>query len=207
MNHEARVVLLRKMTIAVHTETSRLLPGVLPEQGSRAERELRDKIAQWEQKLKLLEFDLKSDTHLRRVKAHAAPRLSPRVSNESFRASRARREAQLAQVEDVLYRPLLVFSEALAELIALFYGPQNEGHAILKALQAGLKQLADNAKAGDDLIGHELAHLQQQTNMVVEASGGQAPPDFANPGVGSPVGVLLVGLGLLAALKARLGKK
>ncbi|MEM7664993.1 MAG: hypothetical protein AAF250_03985 [Pseudomonadota bacterium] len=206
MNHEARKALLGRLTAEVRTETLNYTANPIPEPHTHDRKELERKISSWVQRGDAIRRDLEANLAFREV---SAPRAS--LSNEGYRASRGRQDKQERAVHDAWYAPYAEFSAAIAKLTGKVLGPKDPARAIIKTMEEGLGQIAKSLKSGKSLHSHELTHVQQQgKSLVASIQAAPAPhiPAGANTigGPVSPIGILMVGLSLLTALKTRFGR-
>ncbi|MEM9501278.1 MAG: hypothetical protein AAF941_05475 [Pseudomonadota bacterium] len=206
MNHEARKALLERLTTEVHAATSNCIANGVPEANTHDRNELNRKISNWMQRGEAIRRDLEANLAFRKV---SAPRAS--LAKEGYRASRGRQDKQERAVRDAWYAPYAEFSAAIAKLTGKVLGPKDSARAIIKTMEEGLGQITKSLKSGKSLQSHELSHvLQQGKSAVATIQAAPAPhiPTGANPigGPVSPIGILMVGLSLLAALKTRFGR-
>lgn len=207
MNHEARKIRLGQLTAQVRIETLKYTANPVPKPNSHARNELNGKIDGWMQRGDAIRRDLEDSLSLRRVSAPSAS-----LAKEAFRASRGRQEKQEQAVRDAWSAPYAEFSAAIAELVAKVLGPEDPARTIVEAMGKGLKEIQKSMETGKSLQHHELTHIMQQRESAVatiQAAPAAPLPIGATPvgGVMSPVGILMVGLSVLAALKVRLGKR
>lgn len=206
MKHEARKILLERLTAEVRAETLKYIPNEVPKPNTHERNELNRKISSWMQRGETIRRDVEANLALRQV---SAPRAS--LSKEGYRASRGRQEKQERAVRDAWFAPYAKFSAAIAELSAKVMDPNDPVRSILKAMEEGLDQIVKSHESGKAVQSHELTHvLQQGKSAISTIQAAPAPhiPVGANPAGGpvSPIGILLVGLSLLAALKTKFGR-
>ncbi len=206
MNHEARKVLLGRLTAEVRTETMKYIADAVPKPNTHERNELNRKISSWMQRGETIRRDLEANLAFRKV---SAPNAS--LSKEGYRAIRGRQEKQERAVRDAWYAPYAEFSAAIAKLVGKVLGPRDPARSIVEAMGEGLEQIAKSQQSGKSLLVHELTQVLQQGNSAVatiQAAPAQHIPVGANQvgGPVSPIGILMVGLSLLAALKTRFGR-
>lgn len=206
MNHEARKVLLGRLTAEVQTETMKYIANAVPKPNTHERNELNRRISSWIQRGETIRRDLDTNLAFRKV---SAPKAS--LSKEGYRASRGRQDKQERAVRDAWYAPYAKFSAAIAKLAGKVLGPKDPARSILEGMEEGLGQILKSLESGKSLQSHELTHvLQQGKSAIATIQAAPAPhiPVGANPGAGpvSPIGILIVGLSLLAALKTKFGR-
>lgn len=207
MNHEARKVLLGRLTAEVQAETVKFMANAVPEPNTHERNELNRKISSWIQRGETIRRDLEANLAFRAVSAPTAS-----LSKEGYRASRGRQEKQERAVRDAWYAPYAKFSAAIAKLSGKILGPQDPARTILKAMEEGLSQIQQSLESGKSLRPHELTHVMQQGNSAVatiQPASSHHFPTGANQvgGPVSPTALLLIGLSLLVALKSRFGRR
>ncbi|MEL6528977.1 MAG: hypothetical protein AAGK01_03110 [Pseudomonadota bacterium] len=206
MNHEQRKVMLGRMTVEIQSETMKCIANAVPKPNTHQRNELDRKISSWMERGERIRRDIDNNLSFRKVSAPIAS-----LGNEGFRASRGRQEKQERAVRDAWYAPYAEFSSAIAKLASKVLGPSDPARTILEAMGKGLDQIRKSVESGKSVQSHELTHVVQQGGKAVATI--QSAPAFGTPaganqvsGPVSSIGILMVGLSLLAALKTRFGR-
>lgn len=204
MNHEARKLLLGRLTAEVRQEALRLNANPIGERDTGRRTDLNRKVARWYERAEVIRRDLEANLRFRQVSAPTAS-----FGNEGYRARKGRQEKQEKAVRNAWYAPYAEFSAEVAKLLKRAMGTQHPARSVLDALENGLDHMKKSAEMGKDLLAHELSHVSQQGNSAVAMieAAPQAPAVPPPGGMVSPVGVLMIALSLLAALRNSLSDK
>jgi hypothetical protein len=183
MNHEAKVIFLRRMTEAVRAETLKVVGAGAPDPWSNRYAEIADKAARWQEQLRL--FDRNLGSHANFVQMRAAG--GGRAASYGQRQSLASHRANIAGLRS----QMAVLGQAIAELIAVLNPPSVAWKRFIQSLD----KLKD--QGGDDL---GLDHLQQReySEIVGQDPGGTPGPGV--PGVTPYPSILTLCLALYAIL-------
>lgn len=153
MGHEAKLFALSNLASEIENERVKLLSN-MPKPGSHSHNEIKRKIERWQQAIKNVQRDLKSQSHFNHM-IHQQNRFGP----GSFSANQQlkSREGNVAQLSDALYKVAM----ALAELMqALVDGPNAETRA-LEGIKRALSDWQKSAKSQEEgMMGPAPQELQ-----------------------------------------------
>lgn len=204
MNHEARKIVLKRLTAEVRQETLQIIAKPIGERDTGRRTQLNLKIARWQKRADEIRRDLENSLKFRRVSAPTAS-----FGNEGYRARKRRQEKQERAVRDAWYASYAEFTAEVAALLKRTLDPQHPARSILDGLKNGLDHMKKSAEMGKGLTAHELTHVSQQGTSAVKAIEAVGPTPIAPPpgGIVSPVGILMIAVSLLAALKNQFSDK
>jgi hypothetical protein len=197
MSHQAKVIHLEQLATTIRRETIKILPGA-PDPSKLAHKQLAEKIAGWEQTIKLVQRDLKSQSHFN----HMVHRHQP-GGPKDFQANQRLQsgQANVKQISDALEK---VIAE-LDNLSAQFFGGDNAETRALKGISAALKNWSKTAKHTETgIIGTAAPTNTQATIQQAKPFLPHSAPGMSGPGA---IDAFTLVLGTFVLLKALLKKR
>ncbi len=190
MNYEAQVILLRRISAGIKTESNTLLTKELPKPGTNSYQQLASKIEGWHRSLTGLQRGLDAQQGLLN-KMEGGIR-----GDYSAQQSHHDKSANIKGLRDACETLL----EELIALLNRLNGPERDGIAMANALKDALKNIT---KEGEtlDVVPQEAEQFQQ---VVVRAAGPVEQPQVYRPGMGT--GMITLAIFLLVAVKKMLDK-
>ena len=188
MNHEAKLLFLRRIRREVRDERNKLAGGA-PDLHSAARAALLEKVAGWEARLQRFEKAVKSDLHLAAVQTGGRRHGADYSQRQAWRSRQRNAEGLRAE------------AAAVAAEIAALLAALDPASLAWKRLVEAMERLA---QAGGDDVRLDSVELEQVSRIVEQAAPGSAPRAPGAPGGAPVVDVLTIVLALWAILKGRL---
>lgn len=174
MSHQAKVIHLEQLARSITGEAVKILPGA-PDPRKHAYAQLEAKIAKWEQTVKLVQRDMKSQSHFNHM-VHAHTKSGPGAYAADQRLKSG--EQNIKQVSDALDKVI----DALKQLSDQFFGGDNAETRALKGIAHALKNWSKTVKHTEKgIIGTPAprdvqATIQQAKPFVPHGTPGMAAP-------------------------------
>ena len=197
MSHQAKVIRLEQLAFTIRSETIKILPGALDSR-KLPHKQLAEKITGWEQAIKLVQRDMKSQSNFN----HMIHRHNP-GGPKDFDAGQRLKSGQdnVKQISDALNKVI----EALDELSAQFHGGDNAETRALKGIGAALKNWSKTAKHSETgIIGTAAPANTQATIQQAKPFLPQGAPGMSGPGT---IDAFTLVLGVFVLLKSLSKKK
>jgi len=197
MSHQAKVIRLEQLAVTIRSETIKILPGALDSR-KLPHKQLAEKITGWEQAIKLVQRDMKSQSNFN----HMIHRHNP-GGPKDFDAGQRLKSGQdnVKQISDALNKVI----EALDELSAQFYGGDNGETRALKGIASALKNWSKTAKHSETgIIGSPAPANTQATIQQAKPFLPQGAPGMSGPGT---IDAFTLVLGVFVLLKSLSKKK
>lgn len=198
MSHQAKVIRLEQLAMTIRAETIKILPGA-PDPRKLAHTQLASKIEGWEQAVKLVQRDMKSQSHFNHmVHRHNPGGPKDHQANQRLQSG----QNNVKQISNALDK---VIAE-LDELSKQFYGGDNAETRALKGISSALKNWSKTAKHSETGIIGTAAPTNTQATIQ------QAKPFLPHggaPGMSGPgaIDAFTLVLGAFVLLKALAKKK
>ena len=194
MSHQATIIRLEQLALEIKSETAKILPGGI-DTTKFEYRDLKAKITGWEQAIKLVQRDMKSQSNFNHM-IHAQDRGSY-SAGQRLKSG----EQNIKQVSQALDKVI----DALAELTDHFFGGDNPETRALKGIAHALKNWSKTAKNTESgIIGAAPPHGLQAT---VQQAKPFLPP--GTPGMAAPamVDVMTIVVAYILLVKTLVKKK
>lgn len=174
MSQQAKVIRLEQLAVAITNEAVKILPGA-PDPRKLAHAQLAAKITGWEQSIKLVQRDMKSQSHFNHM-VHAHTKGGP----DSYAADQRLKsgEANVKQISNALDKVIA----ALSQLSDQFFAGDNAETRALKGIAHALKNWSKTAKHTESgMVGSTAprdvqATIQQAKPFIPHGTPGMAAP-------------------------------
>ncbi|MBB5722926.1 hypothetical protein FHS72_002562 [Loktanella ponticola] len=197
MSHQAKVIRLEQLALTIRSETIKILPGALDSR-KLAHKQLAAKIDGWEQSIKLVQRDMKSQSNFN----HMIHRHNPGGRKDHDAGQRLKSgEENVKLISNALDKVI----DALEELSAQFHGGDNAETRALKGIGAALKNWSKTAKHSETgIIGTPAPANTQATIQQAKPFLPQGAPGMTGPGA---IDAFTLVLGVFVLLKSLTKKK
>ena len=174
MSHQAKIIRLEHLATVISNEAVKILPGA-PDPRKHAYAQLAAKIEGWEQTVKLVQRDMKSQSHFNHmVHAHTKGGAGGYAAGQRLKSG----EENVKQVSQALDKVIA----ALAQLSDQFFAGDNAETRALKGIAHALKNWSKTVKHTETgMIGTPAprdvqATIQQAKPFIPHGSPGMAAP-------------------------------
>lgn len=175
MSHQAKVIHLEQLALAIKNEAVKILPGA-PDSRKLAHKQLAAKIEGWEQTVKLVQRDMKSQSHFNHmVHTHTKGGMDGFAADQRLKSG----EANVKQISDALDKVIA----ALAQLSDQFFAGDNAETRALKGIAHALKNWSKSAKHTETgMIGATAPRDVQATIQQAKPFMPHGTPGMVGPG-------------------------